>query len=227
MNCLMILNPKIFCKNRITANLLWGCLVLGIFPLAASADVVGQDTATVKAIVENGIPEETLTVVQGPAFTAPAEIPTDGQYDYYYTEIPGILFWAAIGENWAVYLYFANVDHQIRNSEGDPFGNPLEDVAFGWELDPTSSDFVPPEDSNWHKDEGTYRRILGPPTPEINVTQRLADGESRVDENDPMSERKFGNIGSRPFVIAVRMDGVNDLVGQYEGTFTFDLRDKL
>ena len=211
MNCLMTLNPKIFCKNRITAHLLWFCLVLGFSPLAASATVVGQDTAIVRVSVVNAMPPvDRVTLLQGPAFTTPV----NKSVEFHYTQIPGILFWAGLGNTWEVYLYFENVADQIRNENGG--GGPLE-VGFGWELDPDSSDFVPPEDSNWHQDEGTYRRVF------------LESQISSDPDIPPLAEGasgKFENPGSRPFVIAIRMEGSEDL-GQYQGTFTFDLRHKL
>ncbi len=192
-------------------------LMMGFCIQVSSAAIVENDSVEVTATVENGAAEEMVAILQVPAFSTGVV----QSLTYHYSQTPGIIAWAALPRTeptWALYLYFDSTADQFENEDG--WGGPLE-VAFGWEIDPDSPVFSPPDEDNWHDLDRTYRQIFvglsGSPE------QRLADG---VATTVPSGEREYEDIGSRPFVIAVKIGG-DEVPGEYRGTLTFDLRNEL
>ena len=186
----------------------------------ANATSVGSDTAAVTATVSGGYAGEQVDAYDTtPGAPLTVDFATiDSSVGDYHLSQDANLQWAALPGSWELTVYYDGAVNQIKGTSASNLGAPLN-VAIGFELDDAAAAADPPADGNFSDDsDATYKIIRLYSV----LKQVLADGTSVFVGGPNDGERKFGDIGSRPFVLVVSTKG-GVIDGDYSGTLTFDL----
>ncbi len=185
----------------------------------AEAAVVGSDTTNVTVTATGGLqgpevdayditPYTPLTIGFGTIDASSA--------DYHLTPDAN-LGWSALPGSWELTVYYAGAGDQVQIASG-PNTGALLSVAIGFELDDAAAVANPPTDITFG-DGATYRIIsLGSVLKHV-----LADGTSLIVGGPNDGNRKFGDMGVRPFVLAASTKNGRVFNGAYSGVLTFDL----
>ena len=184
------------------------CILL-IFSLSFALLHDSQRVQAASVDTYDTVPGESLTIDFGAI---------DASSTDYHLSSDATVAWEADPGSWELTVYYDGPADQVQVTSG-PNSGALLSVAIGFALDDTAASLDPPTDLNFsNNSDATYRII------HIGSVQRviLADGTSVFDSGPNIGERKFADIGSRPFVLAASTKG-GALNGDYSGTLTFDL----
>ncbi len=178
-------------------------LILIVFLLAFTIVLGFQKARAASVDAYDTVPGVPLTISFGSI---------DASTDYHLCP-DATLAWEADPGSWEITVYYDSEGDQAQVPGGQPNEGALLSVAIGFELDDAAAAASPPTDANYGDEvTDTYKIIrLGSVLKHI-----LADGAGG-----------FEDIGSRPFVLAVRTKDGGAFDGDYAGTITFDLDDGL